>query len=109
METRKEQLKNPSDLDLKILNKCSKLTHKIEKSDLVIKTDGRIIVHLTLKTYPNNGIYEGRVEWTKVSDKMIGKVHEEIIRINRYGTQADCLPRLLMTLVPFVRSVCYCI
>lgn len=86
--------------------KCARLRLvAVEKAELFNKADGNKIVLLKYRTSPNDGLYEGRVQWDVHGS---GAIHEEITRANRYGTQPDCLDKELLIIVPFVRSACYC-
>lgn len=101
-------LNKPSNVATNVIEeKCSKLkASSLEKAELFFKPDGRKIVFLKYRTSPNDGLYEGRVQW---SANGLGSIHEEITRTNRYGDQADCLPKELLIILPFLRSACYCV
>uniref|UniRef100_A0A1B6DLV6 Sulfatase N-terminal domain-containing protein n=1 Tax=Clastoptera arizonana TaxID=38151 RepID=A0A1B6DLV6_9HEMI len=81
---------------------------KVERSEL-IKNQNEYRIQLMFRTMPGDGVFEALVN---VKDKGATSVYDivgEVLRINHYGTQADCLPRTLLANNTILRGVCYCI
>ncbi|XP_050522148.1 uncharacterized protein LOC126894884 isoform X2 [Daktulosphaira vitifoliae] len=67
-------------------------------------------VQVTFKAQPGDGYFEATLGIeTKSQDNdedfvIIGQV----FRINKYGHQADCLPRIKLAKMPILKGICYC-
>ncbi|XP_022093484.1 uncharacterized protein LOC110980804 [Acanthaster planci] len=65
-----------------------------------------VLYQVTVETMPGNGLFEGTVRVLPQSkaDFIVYEPTGDISRINRYGTQADCLRHSRPNMMPF----CYC-
>lgn len=65
-------------------------------------------VQVMFRTQPGDGVFEASVNVYKVDGVEVREVVGELLRINRYGSQADCLPADLRANSTILRGVCYC-
>jgi len=64
----------------------------------------QMLYQVTVKTAPNDGLYEATVRQSLQTGQY--QLHTgDISRINRYGSQPDCIASQL----PHLRPYCYCI
>lgn len=73
--------------------------------------DGKVYdksVQITFKATPGNGYFEAtlgiEVKYGNQTFVVIGQV----LRINAYGHQADCLSRTILAKMPILKGICYC-
>lgn len=66
-------------------------------------------IQVMFKTQPGNGVFEAHVNAYKNSNNNVDyKIVGEMLRINRYGDMANCLPRTLLANSTILRGICYC-
>lgn len=65
-------------------------------------------IQVTFKAMPGNGYFEATlgIEIKDRSQKFV--VIGQVFRINKYGHQADCLPRTMLAKMPILKGICYC-
>lgn len=86
---------------------CSNHTlAKIENAHLRHLGRGEMRVQLMVLTDPGKGLYEATVKFVPPDSSV--QVNQ-VFRINRYGTQANCLPQNILKEKNVLRSVCYCL
>ncbi|XP_054283059.1 uncharacterized protein LOC129000151 isoform X1 [Macrosteles quadrilineatus] len=65
-------------------------------------------VQVMFRTQPGDGVFEASVDVRTVDGTEVHQVVGELLRINRYGSQADCLPPAVRANSTILRGVCYC-
>ncbi|XP_046660865.1 uncharacterized protein LOC124354454 isoform X1 [Homalodisca vitripennis] len=65
-------------------------------------------VQVMFRTRPGDGVFEASVDVKVTDGREERRVVGELLRINRYGSQADCLPAELRANSTILRGVCYC-
>lgn len=84
----------------------------IERVTLKKRKDSRKFkILLRFRTEPGSGVFEASVGVSPVNNSgdLIYDVSGDVFRINRYGSQADCLPENLRANSTILRGVCYCL
>lgn len=62
-----------------------------------------ILYQVTIRTDPNQGLYEGTVTH-QLDERKFESPVQQISRINKYGNQPHCV----MKEIPHLRKYCYC-
>lgn len=65
-------------------------------------------IQVVFQTEPGDGVFEASVEVRTKNGCEERAVVGELLRINRYGSQADCLPPELRVNSTILRGVCFC-
>lgn len=67
-------------------------------------------VQVTFKAQPGEGYFEATlgIESKSKDDDEKFVIIGEVFRINKYGHQADCLPRIKLAKMPILKGICYC-
>ncbi len=63
---------------------------------------------INLMTKPNHGLYDVTIFWQRISESDKIEYHttsESASRIDRYGSQPDCISQKF----PYLRPFCYCV
>lgn len=97
------------------LSECAeqKLT-SIERATLKKNKENqkKFKILVRFQTEPGDGVFEAAVKVSSLgndNNDLIYDVSGDIFRINRYGSQADCLPASLRANSTILRGVCYCL
>ncbi|CAH1724499.1 unnamed protein product [Aphis gossypii] len=73
--------------------------------------DGKVYeksVQITFKASPGNGYFEATLGIDINNGSQTFEVIGQVFRINKYGHQADCLPRTMLAKMPILKGICYC-
>lgn len=93
---------------LKGLSNCAvQKLNKIDSCELIKRVDSYRL-QLMFTTTPGDGVFEALVNVKETNGVNVYNIVGEVLRINYYGTQADCLPRTLLANATILRGVCYC-
>ncbi|XP_050441596.1 uncharacterized protein LOC126846324 isoform X3 [Adelges cooleyi] len=68
-------------------------------------------VQVTFKATPGEGYFEATLGMSSKKDdssKQQFTIIGQVFRINKYGHQADCLPRNKLAKMPILKGICYC-
>lgn len=66
-------------------------------------------IQVMFRTQPGDGVFEAHVNVYENSNNNVDyKIVGEMLRINRYGDMASCLPRTLLANSTILRGICYC-
>lgn len=71
-------------------------------------TENEYRVQIMFRTQPGDGVFEASVNVYTLDGVQVREVVGELLRINHYGSQADCLPADLRANSTILRGVCYC-
>lgn len=96
---------------LRGLSQCAKQELVTVQSAMLIRNShlpSQYRVQVMFVTEPGNGVFEANVEMSNVGGSERSTVVGELLRVNRYGSQADCLSPALRFNSTILRGVCYC-
>lgn len=65
-------------------------------------------VQITFKAIPGDGYFEATLGMQIENGSQSFVVIGQVFRINKYGHQADCLPRTMLAKIPILKGICYC-
>lgn len=65
-------------------------------------------IQVTFKATPGNGFFEATLGMLIEDGAQTFVVIGQVFRINKYGHQADCLPRVMLAKMPILKGICYC-
>lgn len=65
-------------------------------------------VQVTFKATPGDGYFEATLGIDTENSSHTFEVIGEVFRINKYGHQADCIPRTILAKMPILKGICYC-
>jgi len=96
--------------------KCAKVKLAFVEHPYLYETpqkyeDGKVFeksIQITLKATPGDGYFEATLGIEIQNKSEIFKVIGEVFRINKYGHQADCLPKIMLAKMPILKGICYC-
>ncbi|XP_075230929.1 uncharacterized protein LOC142329898 [Lycorma delicatula] len=97
-----------------LLSQCAvQKLDSVERASLTVKEENSVKYKILVRfrTVPGDGVFEATVEASSNNDNenLNYKVSGDIFRINRYGSQADCLSKNLRANSTILRGVCYCL
>lgn len=96
---------------LKGLSQCAKQKLVSVQSAVLTrnkKQPSEYRIQVMFLTEPGGGVFEASVEVRVIDGCEERTVVGELLRINRYGSQADCLPPALRLNSTILRGVCFC-
>lgn len=73
--------------------------------------DGKVYeksIQITFKATPGDGYFEATLGIEMKNGHPTFNVIGEVFRINKYGSQADCLSRTVLAKMPILKGICYC-
>lgn len=93
------------------LSQCAKQKLVSVQSAVLIRNKKQPLdyrIQVVFQTEPGDGVFEASVEVQTFDGCEERTVVGELLRINRYGSQADCLPPALRVNSTILRGVCFC-